>query len=195
MTQKPKVPYAEAIKLAEMWKDRLAPFTQKIMIAGSLRRRRPFVGDIELVFVPTLVLPAKDLFDSVFGTQSPKLQDLADQMLNQELEKGRLKKRIGKDGHTAWGPSNKLAYDPETTIPMDLFATTMENFPMLLAIRTGGKQSNIDLACAAQRRGWKLKPYEGGYEHRRTGEFHLCPDEEDVFRFVGIQYAPPTHRP
>jgi DNA polymerase/3'-5' exonuclease PolX len=190
---KPKVPYAEAIKLAEMWKDRLAPFTEKIMIAGSLRRKRPYVGDIELVFVPVLTQLPNDIFEAVF--QPAKVRDMAHEALTQELEKGRIRKRFSKDGHSAWGPSNKLAYDPDTMIPMDLFATTRENFPMLLAIRTGGKQSNINLACAAQRRGWKLKPYEGGYQNRRTGEFHLCPDEEDVFRFVGIQYAPPTHRP
>lgn len=193
---KAKIPYAEAIKRAEVWKDTLLCLCEKVALAGSLRRKKATVGDIEMVFVPKRMPKAADLFDAVFGNSKPPvLVDVTDSFFETALKDGMLSKRIGQAGHTAWGPSNKLAIDVASGIPIDFFSTTLECFPMLLVIRTGGKQTNINLANAAARRGWKLKPYHGGYQNRRTGEMHICKTEEECFTFVGLQCPPPTHRP
>lgn len=41
-----------ALPVAEKVKDQLAPLCQRIEIAGSIRRRRPFVHDIDMVVIP-----------------------------------------------------------------------------------------------------------------------------------------------
>lgn len=195
MRTKPKVPYRDAWIASRLWLEKLAPLTEKLALAGSIRRQRPTVGDIEIVLVPKLVARQPDPFEKMLGSMREPPVDVADTFLNLALAHGHLKKRVGQAGHTAWGPSNKLAIDVASGIPIDFFSTTLECFPMLLVIRTGGKQTNINLANAAARRGWKLKPYHGGYENRRTGEMHICKTEEECFTFVGLQCPPPTHRP
>lgn len=195
MTTKAKVPYAEALAVAESWLAELLPMTERRAIAGSIRRRKPTVGDVEIVLVPKLQVREPDPFEKMLGAMKEPTMDLADNYLKVMLAIGKLEKRVGLAGHTAWGVSNKLAIDVASGIPIDFFSTTLECFPMLLVIRTGGKQTNINLANAAARRGWKLKPYHGGYQNRRTGEMHICKTEEECFTFVGLQCPPPTHRP
>lgn len=193
MASKAKVSFAQAWERAQFWRDCLTSFVDRIAVAGSLRRMKPKVSDIEIVYVPKMALKPLDIFESTFGAIVP-LVDLAGAFLDQALKEGMLTKRVGEANHTSWGPLNKLGVDVKSGIAIDFFGCSAERFPMLLAIRTGPKELNIKLANAAARRGWELKPYEGGYRNRRTGEMHICPTEEDVFRFVGIQPAPPTHR-
>ncbi len=38
--------------IADQVKNKLAPFCERIEIAGSIRRRRPFVHDIDIVAIP-----------------------------------------------------------------------------------------------------------------------------------------------
>jgi DNA polymerase/3'-5' exonuclease PolX len=51
----PRIPLARAVSIAETTRAALAPHCERIAIAGSVRRRRSFVGDIELVCIPRLV--------------------------------------------------------------------------------------------------------------------------------------------
>ena len=44
--------YSKAILIAEKVKAELAPHCERIEIAGSLRRKKEFVGDIEIVAIP-----------------------------------------------------------------------------------------------------------------------------------------------
>ena len=51
-----KVPYADAKKVADDLLVLLGDHFQRLQIAGSLRRKNEFVGDIELVGIPHAVL-------------------------------------------------------------------------------------------------------------------------------------------
>ena len=42
-----------ALPIANQVVEKLAPFCQRIEVAGSIRRRRPFVHDIDLVVIPS----------------------------------------------------------------------------------------------------------------------------------------------
>lgn len=183
-------PYAKALAAAERLKLTLNPFCEKIAIVGSLRRRKPSVKDIELLFIPKLSPKQGSLFSEVAVT----LEDSASAMLDYMVMHGMLRRRLNSAGHPSWGPLNKLAIDVETGIPVDFFGTTAENWWVSLVIRTGGKQSNINLATQARRRGWMLQAYSDGYHHLTNGSHHACTSEEDVFKFIGLQCPPPTHR-
>lgn len=51
---KTKMPLAKAQKIAENVKSFLEPYCQRVEIAGSVRREKTEVGDIEIVVIPQL---------------------------------------------------------------------------------------------------------------------------------------------
>lgn len=54
MSETPKRPYAQVMRVAEVLVDSLRIHCHRIAIAGSLRRKRPMCGDVEIVAVPIL---------------------------------------------------------------------------------------------------------------------------------------------
>lgn len=153
----------------------LEPACERITIAGSIRRRKPEVGDIELLCIPKY---------NVFA-------DLLDQRVKELIEEGILEFRKNKLGHNLYGTKNKLLIHC-TGVPVDIFSTDESCWAMALVIRTGPKQLNIELARAALRRGWQLRAYGDGYD---TPDGHIhCETEADVFRAVGLRYRQPWRR-
>lgn len=65
MSEGTKRPYAQMHGIACGLVERLRPACQRIEIAGSIRRKRPTIGDIELIAIPT---PITDLFGVDSGT-------------------------------------------------------------------------------------------------------------------------------
>lgn len=171
---KTKIPYKEALSLAEELLCLLRPSCQRIEVAGSLRRRRPEVGDIELVCIPK---PQEDLFGEMqyylFG-------------IDQALEKSGLKRELD-------GPRQKRIKIGRTYC--DLFITTPEKWGVIFTIRTGDSEFSRALVTSRQQGG--LRPqgmcfhkgnvYQGNY---------LCetPGETDVFRVLGLPWLPPDQR-
>lgn len=49
---KQKIPYSEAMIIAEKYKKIFIPYCSRISIAGSLRRQCEMIGDVELVCIP-----------------------------------------------------------------------------------------------------------------------------------------------
>lgn len=49
---KTTMPLEQALKIAEYYRDELAPYCERIEIAGSIRRKKSEVGDIEMVAIP-----------------------------------------------------------------------------------------------------------------------------------------------
>jgi DNA polymerase (family 10) len=167
---------AEAQKIAEELKSLLAPECQCIEIAGSIRRRKPFVNDIELLVIP-------------------KYMDGADQ-LDEEIKKlmaeGLLGYRRNVRGSIAYGPKNKLLVYLPSGIGVDVFSTDEDCWWVSLVVRTGGEITNRRIATAAIRKGWHLQAYGRGFSTPR-GEV-VCHSEEEVFRAVGLPYLPPERR-
>ena len=52
MSKVSKRPFSEVLPIAQHIVDSLSPFCERIELAGSLRRKRPMVGDIEIVAIP-----------------------------------------------------------------------------------------------------------------------------------------------
>lgn len=172
----------------------LAPFCDGIEIAGSLRRKLAYVGDIEILYIPKFVLAPQGFFEAILNGESPETKNMADYAILQLIESSILAKRKNVNGSEIWGENNKLAVHVASGIPVDLFSTTAERWAVSLVIRTGGKQTNIDLAMAAKRQGLKLHPYGDGYTNRRTGAHIRCRSESDVFSAVGLRCVPPSQR-
>lgn len=185
-TEKQRWPYAIGAALAEQIKVDLAPFCERIEIAGSIRRKKESVGDVELLFIPKFEDRQFDMF-----TTAPI--NLASETLGNWLVAGIISKRPGSDGTFAWGPKNKLAIHSATGIPIDFFATTAENWWVSLVIRTGGKDTNLKLTTGAQARGASLNAYGCGIT-LTGGDIIPATSERHVFELCKVPYQEPEER-
>ena len=190
MSDKPRWPRADALKVAEFLMGYLAQCTERAEIAGSIRRNRPYVGDIEIVYIPKIqmVPNASDLF----GYPIP--MNLVDVDISLLIAAQVLKRRMSSAGHSAYGPKNKLLVHVPTGIPVDLFATTADCWFNYLVCRTGGTQTNVNICNAAIARGKHWQPYGSGFKEP-DGQITTMDSERAVFEHVGLKYLPPEQRP
>jgi DNA polymerase/3'-5' exonuclease PolX len=186
-----KFQLATALKIAQRLADCLRPFTERIEIVGSIRRRRHLVKDIELLFIPKYRLKAADLF----SLQASEMADCADNAIETLVTQGVIAARANKLDRLTWGKENKLAVHVESGIPVDFFATTEDKWWNSLVVRTGGKQTNIRIAKLALEKGWSLEACGTGFR-KLTGEAHYqTASEAEVFEFVGLPCLSPPQRP
>ena len=177
---------AAAIEVAREICNTLKPITDSLMVAGSLRRRRPMVSDIEILFIPKWGEEKDGLFDV-------REFSIVDRQLDRWLAEGVLAKRPNVAGSFTWGAQNKLGIHVLSGIPVDFFATDAARWWVALVIRTGGKEMNLQLTTGAQKLGRTLHAYGRGFTDVDGGEL-VCHSEEDVFKYAGVTYREPWER-
>ncbi len=160
---------AEIIGLSVI--DKLKPYCDKIEIAGSIRRRRPFVNDIDIVAIP-----------SNQGQFVYQLQ----QMGSFKVSGGKLIRVTHR--YKASGP----------LVELDVYIATPETWATLLLIRTGSKEHNIYLCKRAKQRGYKLHADGSGlfqFVDCEGRESRVAGDtEESIFEELGLPYKRPEER-
>jgi len=167
---------ALAKAIAEQLKARLELCCHRIEIAGSIRRRKPFPGDIELLCVPKFIGEVDQL----------------DKEIGALVFQGILDFRRNKLGSRVYGPKNKLMMHVPSGIGVDVFSTDERCWWVALVVRTGGATTNKRIAAAALRKGWHLRAYGDGFD---TPDGHLhCGSEREVFELVGLPYREPWGR-
>lgn len=181
---KRRYPLKAAEHIANDLAEALAPFCERICVAGSIRRRRSHVGDIEIVYVPKWT---RDLLGA-------PMQSLADVAIEGIVAGGVLEPRPNKNGVPVWGSQNKLARHVESGIPVDLFSATQENWWNYLVCRTGPAESNVRIATAARQQGWQWNPYSEGFSHMTSSRTHAVTSEQEVFEFLKLPYQQPEDR-
>lgn len=162
--------------IAEDLKSRLEPVCERIEIAGSIRRQKADVGDIELLCIPKYTVGVDQL----------------DKQLMLFISQHILDYRRNKLGSRVYGPKNKLLLHCESGIGVDIFSTTKECWPVALVVRTGGKKSNMRLATAALNKGYHFHAYGSGFS-TPNGEI-VCHSEREVFETVDLLYLEPWRR-
>ena len=187
VTDKPKFPRALAQRVADDLCAVLSPLCDRIVVAGSLRRGKATVGDVEILYIGrTETRPdCADMFGSIEV-------NLADEAISGLEKAGVIERRRNVAGSEMYGPKNKLVRHCETGLPVDLFATTAPCWWNYLVCRTGPADSNMRICMAAQRQGWKWNPYGPGFS--QGDEIREMTSEEDVFAFVGLPCLPPSER-
>ncbi len=174
--EKRRFPLAFARIVANQLLKRLGPHCQRIEVAGSIRRGKPMVGDIELLSIPRV------------NDQG----DLLDRKLQMLIKAGSLEYRLNRNGHRAgYGPLNKLLVHVGTGMPLDVFTATEENWGMAMFVRTGSAEWNRKAMSRLLYRGMRGHAY-GGITWKT--ERYNCPDEETVFRYLQWPYVPPEGR-
>ncbi|MCF8272975.1 MAG: hypothetical protein K9I95_04005 [Flavobacteriaceae bacterium] len=158
--------YIKALEIAEKTKALLAPHCERIEIAGSIRRKKPFVKDIEIVVIPK---PYDiGLFESGIATvvkEWPKVRG--------ELP-CKYTQRILPEG-----------------IALDLFFADKENWGLIYAMRTG----SADYSHQVLGNAWVREGYRSveGYLCS-NGKRIAVPEEEDLFKLICVNYVEPEKR-
>jgi len=186
MTERKKYPHAAALAVAIELQAVLSPACERIVIAGSLRRRKPMVGDIELLYVSKVETRPDGLFSSIEV-------DLCEEAIAGLLARQIILQRPNVNGGFSWGRQNKLAYHVASGIPVDLFRTTPAAWWVALVIRTGSKETNLRLTTGAQKRGASLMAYGVGVKWS-NGEITPAGSEQDVFQLCDVPYLEPEKR-
>lgn len=187
MSEKPHWERAIALSVFDNLAGLLKPVCERIELAGSLRRNRALVGDVEILYIPNMEQRAKDFF-----TTEPV--NLVDEKLNWMFTNGIIEKRLSSIGVTTWGPLNKLGAFCENGMPVDFFC---EPNPLdwwrSLVIRTGPKESNIHLITTAAKRGVSVHAYGVGLTDGE-GQRIPCESEQHFFEICGVKYQEPEQR-
>ena len=181
-----RVPVEKALKIADELTALLSPFCDRVEIAGSCRRRKPSVKDIELVVIPKLF--EEEVAVDFFATEQRIRCPLDDFILNDK----RFELRLNKLGHAAYGDKNKLLV--YKGMPLDIFTADASNWVMVKFIRTGGAENNTMTATLALKKGYELKQYSCGFRNRTTGTIVRTESEEAIYAFLGVPFIPPTER-
>lgn len=187
--EKPKIPWDIAFKEAEKLSATLEPFAKQLAIAGSLRRCKSTVGDIEIVYIPKSGVYHRtgELFPTEF-------QDLVEVKVEEMLKSGTLAYRPKSDGSNVFGPKVKLLLITNPVIPLDLFSATEESWANTLMSRTGGKENNILIASTALRQGLEWLPSGSGFREKRTGRIIPVKTEQQIYSVLGLKYISPEER-
>ncbi len=179
---KPRMMYTPALALAQDIVVNLRPACERIAIAGSLRRRKVDIGDIEIVCIPAPVLDdALPLFAAVEQHDSLEsvLARLAATRGWETLKNGRRFKQ----------------YDIGITT-LDLYITTPEQWGCIYIIRTGPYEFAKRLVTRKRLGG--LCPshlrFADGRIWSDMGQALDTPTEESVFRALGLEYIEPEER-
>jgi DNA polymerase (family 10) len=141
-------------------------------IAGSLRRRKEIIGDIDIV-VSSRDQNRPGLMEA-FVT-APDVQTT--------VARGDTKSTVLLEGG----------------ISCDLRIVNDREFPFALNYFTGSKEHNVEMRSRARRHGWSLNEYgfsRLGEEEKRgkAKQIIRCKDESDIYRALKLAYVPPELR-
>jgi DNA polymerase/3'-5' exonuclease PolX len=167
--------YVEAIAMAQQIKALLEPHCYKIEIAGSIRRKKLQVKDIEIVAIP------KPYDTGLFADGLASVVDLwpcvkgeLAYMARSGVKQCRYTRRLYKEG-----------------VYVDLFFANPKNWGYILALRTGSTNWNTDvLLPSIKKAGYQAL---GGHI-RYQGAVVPVPEETDLFKLLRIPYILPEGR-
>lgn len=141
-------------------------------IAGSLRRRKEIIGDIDIV------VSAKE-------PARPHLMD--------EFVTYRDVQAVVAKGET------KSSVVLGSGINCDLRIVSDEEFPFALNYFTGSKEHNIEMRSRAKKYGWSLNEYgfsdlDAQEKRGKSKRVVKCNDESDIYAALDLPYIPPELR-
>jgi DNA polymerase (family 10) len=179
---KTKRPLPDAERIATAIVADLAPSCVRIQVAGSVRRRKEVVGDIEIVAIPRYA-PA-GLFGDCTANRLWEHLHVSDAY------------RFTKGDHPA-GRYYQLALPLHAGVQLDLFLAQPDNWGLTLLVRTGSAAFSTAMLARWKRLQGLGRDQPGSVDGRlvtRDGHVVPTPEEETVFQVLGMQPVPPQRR-
>lgn len=176
---KTRLPLSRAEQLANAIVAELAPGCERIEVAGSIRRRKPDVGDIEVVAIPKM---GTDLLGDPVGSA-------LDSILDAQVAAGRFERVKGGDRYRQFIVKKQ-------GIKLDLFLTDADCWGAIFTIRTGSAEFSHKLVTPKSIGG--LLPshlrVQGGRLRDSDGKAISTPEETDLFNAIGLPWIEPEKR-
>lgn len=161
-----KIPLEDAMKIYQDLAKILKVPEDQITLCGSARRKKDYVGDLDIV---------------ICSETSYLLQKL----------EGRLKSAGYK--LTVSG-SKKLSFivDPDNMVPVDVYVCAPDKYWFMILYLTGSKNFNIKMRSTAKKLGYKLDQY--GLWDKKGISVCQANSEKDIFDALGMKYVLPENR-
>ena len=151
-------------RIGELVLSDMQPLIEKGAIAGSIRRKKPEVKDIDLV-----ILPKKEFLSL------EHIKSILKKYGQLELEGGKVIRAKSKGN-----------------IEVDCYVATEKNYEVILLIRTGSKEHNKRLAIEAMKQGKKLNFAEGLIDIKTKSI--IANSEKGIFEALNMKYVEPENR-
>ena len=168
------LPLERALQVGAEIVEVLGPLSKKIAIAGSVRRRRPVVNDIDIIMLVNI---------DQFG---------AAQRITGLCKRFAIDKSLDKDGEQI---KRWFMRTPECTVQIDLFiALDPEEWATYELIWTGPKGSNIRICQTALDLGYRMRAGGQGL-FSADGKTRIAYESEAaIFAALGLKYKEPWER-
>jgi DNA polymerase (family 10) len=176
----------DAAALAEKVRVAILPLCERVEVAGSIRRKRPEVNDIDIVAIPRA---KKGPRVSAFGPLAIyEPADVWKQLIPQTVEK--------LDAVCLQrGPELMRFVFPGIDFQVDVYRARPETWGVILLVRTGSKEHNVKLCSLARSRGLKLSAAHGVVSQESEFEEVIASrTEEEIFAALGIPFVKPEDR-
>lgn len=187
---KGKIPLWLAAGLAKSLITKLEPYCERIAVAGSIRRKRDPVGDIEIVAIPKLG-------ENLFGERDHNLDHLTARLFGMITDGmiSKLPEFEPEKTRGAWGPKYKKFFITGNgqELQVDLFCCDVNNWGNMITIRTGSSEFSAALMSRIKNR----TPYrqnDGYLMDSRTGKIIPVATERDFFSLAGVGWVNPENR-
>lgn len=163
--------------------DALRPYCHRVEVAGSIRRGRDWINDIEIVAIPksTVRQPDVDIFGEPLGKPTV-VRDLGFIMVVDSLADHIVKGKVS-DGRY-------VQFFTGEGVKVDLFICVPDTWGYIYTIRTGSAEFVHMVAARWVQLG--CKGVEG--QLTRLGKPVPVPDEADLFGLLGMRVPPPHAR-
>lgn len=172
MSDSLRLPFAQAEAIALKVADALRPHCRRLDIAGSIRRRRAYCGDIDIVCIPAGIDGRQAIIQRC--SQSAKLVKNGEQYVVFELSNGfQLDLWFAHEGTG------------------DLIDPDPSNYGVLLLARTGSAMHNVWIAHEAKRQHLHFNPHRGLL---KRGRVIASVEESEIFHALGIPFVMPERR-
>jgi len=171
-------------------------------LAGSARRRRETIGDLDIV-VGAQPQDHESVIQSILELPGiAEVKGHGESKVSLILESKVLGSSLGESSMDANLAEALLERSSDATIDAQVRIVTPETFPFTLAYFTGSKEHNIRMRQAAIDRGLRLNEF-GLFSEEDAGDAigmeaakHTleCSTEEDIYEHLGMNWVPPELR-
>ena len=175
---------------------------EKAQLAGSARRRRETIGDLDIV-VSSLLENHQKVIQEILGLPGiAEVKGYGDSKISLILEQEMLSNSIGNGALDEGLADTLMERNSDATIDAQVRIVAPETFPFTLAYFTGSKEHNIRMRQEAINRGLRLNEF-GLFPESLAGSSigmeaakHtlLCSDESEIYKNLDMHWVPPEMR-
>lgn len=176
-----KRPLAQALRDAEDCRAMFAGYFRRWEIAGSCRRGKAEVGDVEHVVLPLHVEALRIKINELTFDPNDIFSD----------DRAPFLKHVYCNGTNRWGDKYRgLSF---RGFAHEIFMADEKNFGSVLALKTGPAEFSEMLVTVLKRNG-RLHHADGYVKYTKDGAIYSVPTEEAFFEACKVKWIPPAQR-